>query len=73
MSWRAICGDCRWRGDAGARETADRQAWQHEVHHWVAASCEASGVPLRVQDPIAIRKIAVLLGGVSASQNRLGV
>ena len=61
MAWRAVC-DCGWRGDAGPRETVGHQAWQHEVHHWVEASCAASGVPLHVQDPTALRAVATLLG-----------
>jgi hypothetical protein len=29
---------------------------------WLQASCDASGVPLKVSDPIAIRNVAILLG-----------
>lgn len=67
MAWRPVCGECGRLGDPGTRAEADALAWKHEVRHWTEESCRASGVPLHVQDPIALRKIAILLGiGVSA-------
>lgn len=61
MAWRPVC-ECGWRGDPGTRDVADGLAWQHEVWHWTEESCRASGVPFHVQDPIALRDIAALLG-----------
>lgn len=29
---------------------------------WLQASCDASGVPLKVTDPLTIQRVAVLLG-----------
>lgn len=66
MAWRAVCGECGPLGDPGGRGDVDRVAWRHEVHHWLLVSCAASGVPLHVEDPDALRKVAVLLG-VSAT------
>ncbi len=36
-----------------------------EVAAWVAASCEAQGVPVKVTDVGIVRNVCVLLGGVA--------
>jgi len=36
-----------------------------EVAAWVAASCAAQGLPVKVTDPGVVRRVAVLLGGVT--------
>jgi hypothetical protein len=38
---------------------------------WVAASCEAQGLPVRVTDPEAVRTVCVLLGATESGP-RLG-
>lgn len=35
-----------------------------EVASWVAASCAAQGVPIKVSDPGVVRRVGALLGGM---------
>jgi hypothetical protein len=37
-----------------------------QVAAWVAASCGAQGVPVRVSDPVVVRQVGVLLGAAPA-------
>lgn len=37
-----------------------------ELACWVAASCEAQGVPVKVDDPLVVRRVGVLLGADAA-------
>lgn len=34
-----------------------------ELAEWVAASCQAQGVPVRVADPVTVSAVVALLGG----------
>ena len=34
-----------------------------EVARWLAASCEAQGVPVRIVDPLIVRNVVTLLDG----------
>lgn len=40
----------------------ENPAWREEVEEWTRRSCEAQGVPVKVTDPVVLRKVAVLLG-----------
>lgn len=38
---------------------------------WVARSCEAQGVPVKVTDPVTLRDVVVLLGGSGGGASRV--
>ena len=40
------------------------------VAAWLPETCERSGVPLRVSDPVALRQIGVLLGAAAGERPR---
>lgn len=44
-----------------ADELLSSQEPDEEFLAWLRASCEASGVPLKVQDPTVIRRVAAIL------------
>jgi hypothetical protein len=45
-----------------------------DVASWVDSSCAAQGVPVRLEDPVVIERVAVLLGvgGESVAQSQVG-
>jgi hypothetical protein len=40
----------------------ENPAWREDVEEWTRRSCEAQGVPVKITDPVVLRKVAVLLG-----------
>jgi hypothetical protein len=42
-----------------------------ELHEWVAASCQAQGVPILVTDPTILATVATLIDPASAARRSL--
>jgi hypothetical protein len=34
-----------------------------EVARWLAESCQSQGVPVKIEDPVVLQAVVVLLGG----------
>ena len=51
------------RSMANRDETTDAQRdWSRRVREWVERTCAEQGVPVKLSDPVALRRIADILG-----------